>query len=121
PVREPLRPVDVGSEALAGRAAGDDTRADYEVRLQITGEERDSVMRQLDSAIGALPSEDQVILRLRFWEGLSVAEISRALRVDQKPLYRRLDKLIQDLRARLEQSGVSAGSLAFMSEMQEVG
>jgi len=60
----------------------------------------------LHSAVASLPAEDALIMRMRFWSGMSVADIARTLRVEQKPLYRRLDGIQADLRAALESRGV---------------
>lgn len=53
-----------------------------------------------------LEEEDRRTLRLRFGGGLSVADIARALGVDQKPLYRQLDRHIAALRKRLQLAGI---------------
>ena len=53
-----------------------------------------------------------VILKLRFWEGLTVADIARTLRLDQKSLYPRIQKLMASLRAKLESLGVEAARVA---------
>lgn len=55
-----------------------------------------------------LRPEDQRLLRRRFAEGASVADIARADGSDQKTLYRRLQGVLTQLRDRLQQSGVSA-------------
>lgn len=55
-----------------------------------------------------LSDDDRLILRLRFEADLSVAEISRTLGVEQKPLYRRIRRALLFLRERLEAAGVSA-------------
>jgi hypothetical protein len=47
------------------------------------------------------------VLRMRFEDGCSVADISRTLRLDQKPLCRRLERLLADLRAALEAAGLT--------------
>jgi RNA polymerase sigma factor for flagellar operon FliA len=60
----------------------------------------------LHSLVASLPAEDAVIMRMRFWSEMSVAEIARTLRVEQKPLYRRLDGIQANLRAALETCGV---------------
>jgi RNA polymerase sigma factor (sigma-70 family) len=65
----------------------------------------------LARALGQLSAEDHVIVRLRFWEGLTVADIARALGLAQKALYRRLDRALATLRARLERDGVSPADL----------
>ncbi len=58
--------------------------------------------------IDQLPDEDQLILRLRFDSEMTVAQIARALNLDQQVLYRRLYGKFTMLRKRLEAAGVSA-------------
>lgn len=55
-----------------------------------------------------LDERDRLIFRLHFDGGMSVADISRLLRVEQKPLYRRLKRAVAKTRARLERAGISA-------------
>jgi RNA polymerase sigma factor for flagellar operon FliA len=62
----------------------------------------------LRKALGMLPPEDRLILRMRFWDDCSVADIARALGVEQKPLYRRLEAIQARLRSALEESGFGA-------------
>jgi RNA polymerase sigma factor for flagellar operon FliA len=52
--------------------------------------------------------QDQLILALRFDDGRAVAEIATALRLDQKALYRRFDRLLRELRTALEAEGITA-------------
>ncbi len=66
----------------------------------------------LRAALGSLPVEDRVIVRLRFSAGVSIADISRMLRQEQRPLYRRLESLLARLRAALAAAGLAAGDLA---------
>jgi RNA polymerase sigma factor (sigma-70 family) len=80
------------------------------------GEERAAAERALASAIAEEPAEDQVILRMRFWEGSSVADIARALRIEQKPLYRRLERALGSLRQQLELQGISADHVRALLE-----
>jgi len=44
---------------------------------------------------------------MRFWQGLTIAEIARRLGVQQKPLYRRLARILADVRDRLKLEGLS--------------
>lgn len=62
--------------------------------------------------INTLPKDERLILKLRFDADMAVAEISRALSVDQQLLYRRYYKHFRQLRAALEQAGVAAGDVA---------
>ena len=64
------------------------------------------ILDALTTAVQALGDQDRVILRLRFQDGLAVADIARALHLDQKPLYRRFDALLNQLRAALEAAGI---------------
>jgi RNA polymerase sigma factor for flagellar operon FliA len=65
------------------------------------------VLQALQRALQALPEEDQLILRMRYLSGASVADIARALHIEQKPLYRRIENNRARLRAILEESGIS--------------
>jgi RNA polymerase sigma factor (sigma-70 family) len=60
----------------------------------------------LRSAISDLSDEDQVIVRMRFWHDVSVADIARALRIEQKPLYRRIEQIGSRLRSSLADRGL---------------
>ena len=56
----------------------------------------------LKEAIAALGDEDQVLLRLRFEDNLTVREISALRGADPKALYRRFERILRQLRARIE-------------------
>lgn len=64
--------------------------------------------RAIRDALAALPTEDAMILRFRFGSGMSIADISRMLRLPQRPLYRRLESLIERLRAAVAAAGLSS-------------
>jgi RNA polymerase sigma factor for flagellar operon FliA len=68
-------------------------------------------LQALDEARRGLSAIDQLILRMRFEEGLTVAKIARALRMDQKVLYRRIDGTLRVLRGNLERTGLVAGDI----------
>jgi RNA polymerase sigma factor for flagellar operon FliA len=105
PAREPLRPVEVGAEPLAAIATigGADARIESEDRDR----QRDHARDMLERIMNDLAVEDRHILRMHFWEDMSVADIARGLHLEQKPLYRRLERLLASLRERLTQAGVS--------------
>lgn len=58
-----------------------------------------------------LPAQDRLILRARFEDGRTVADVAAMIGVDQKPLYRRLERLFRDLRAGLEGCGISSSDV----------
>jgi len=66
----------------------------------------------LHDVIGQLPAEDAVILRMKFWSNLSVADIARGLRLDQKSLYRRLERIAAQLREALAARGIDRTAAA---------
>ena len=68
---------------------------------------RDELRSALDQALEELAPADQLLLRRRFEDGLSVKEIARLMRLPTVfHLYRRMNRLFGDLRARLESSGI---------------
>jgi RNA polymerase sigma factor for flagellar operon FliA len=100
----------VPSDALEERASADPPPdSAFERREAAVAAER--AARSLAGALTQLPAEDRLILRIRVEDCLSVADIARALHVEQKPLYRRIERLLADLRRRLEQDGLT-GPLA---------
>lgn len=60
----------------------------------------------IDAYLNRVDEDGRSVLRLRFGSGLSVAEIARVLRIEQKPLYRVLDRHIAELRRRLRIAGI---------------
>jgi RNA polymerase sigma factor for flagellar operon FliA len=65
----------------------------------------------LARAIAALPTQDGLILALRYYDGLRVQQIAKALRLEAKPLYRRIERILSELRRRLEGAGISAAEI----------
>ncbi len=78
------------------------------------------ILDALTVAIQSLTDQDRVILRLRFQDGLAVVEIARALHLDQKPLYRRFDTLLGQLRAVLEAAGVGPAEASELVNRKDV-
>ncbi len=105
PYRTRGRPVQVGDEPLA--AAAGPGGADERVRAQEVEAERKEAEEALRAAMQDLPAEDRVILRMRFWEGATVADIARGLALDQKPLYRRIERMLGVMRNHLQAAGIS--------------
>ena len=89
--RRRSRPRFVNDEAAAGRAAAV-TLTDERV---VAAEAQRVVERTtvaLRSALRTVSRQERLILKLHFVDGLSVARVSRRLGVDQKALYRRLQR-----------------------------
>jgi RNA polymerase sigma factor (sigma-70 family) len=110
PAREPLRPTEVASEpALA--AAADPSGADRGIAAAEAKERHGEVMEALGRAMRRLEPEEQLIVRMHFADGRTLADVARTLRVEQKPLYRRVERLRKQLRGYLESSGVRSGDV----------
>jgi len=62
----------------------------------------------LRRATAGLSARERLLLRLRYEQGATVAEIARLLGEEQKPLYRHLERLLGKLRSALEASGITA-------------
>jgi RNA polymerase sigma factor for flagellar operon FliA len=105
PTRDP-RPVVVSEENVP-----DVITVEADADERIGAEDRARMLRQalktIDEFTKGMEPEDQLILQMRFWHGQRVPEIARALHLDQKKLYKRLDRLFLELRRRLESAGVS--------------
>lgn len=68
-------------------------------------------MKQLSAAVACIPAQDRQILKMRYAESLPFSVIARQLNLDQKALYRRIEKLKDSLRARLESRGVQGDAV----------
>lgn len=105
PLRNP-RPLFVSDDAVPEVAAVD---ADADDRVECRDRERSArcCAAALDTALAKFDAEDRLILKLRFHKGCKVPEISRLVNIDQKKVYKRLDKLFAVLRRALVDAGVS--------------
>ncbi|MCU1349343.1 MAG: hypothetical protein JWO56_2373 [Acidobacteria bacterium] len=103
---------------LVELAAGDEERlvgaavADDRVRQLDLGRRSDAASQAIRAAMSAMTAEDRLILRLRFAKERSIADIARALHLDQRPLYRRIEALLAALRHALERGGLDGSAVA---------
>jgi RNA polymerase sigma factor (sigma-70 family) len=103
PVRLPRkREGEKGFEGLQSAESGPDERI-LERELQ---EARGRVWEALARAWGKLPDEDRLILKMLFQQGMQAVEVARALKLEQKPLYRRIERLKKNLRDDLAREGI---------------
>jgi RNA polymerase sigma factor for flagellar operon FliA len=105
PGRTPLRPTEVGADELEHTPAA--TSADELTERAESQAQRRRLRQALEHALDQLAPEDRVILRMRFWEDLSVADIARGLALPQKPLYRRIERALAVLRGHLQAAGIT--------------
>jgi RNA polymerase sigma factor for flagellar operon FliA len=87
------------------------TPTDGQVESRLADGERARTEERLRELLApllrSLPAEDSLLLKLHYWDGLSMAEISRLLRRPQRKLYAVRDKCLRKLRRHLEEGGVS--------------
>jgi RNA polymerase sigma factor (sigma-70 family) len=88
--------------------AADDRAADELVTERDRQETATRVSRALQAVMKGLDQQDRLILVLRFEDGRTVAEIAATLRLEQKALYRRVERLLGKLREGLEAEGIDA-------------
>ena len=93
-----------GSEPVA------DERADDGIRESERRQRWQHANEALAAALAALPAEDRLIAKM-VGEGFKVVEIAAHLRLDQKKLYKRREKILKRLREILESAGVSAADV----------
>lgn len=105
PARTPLRPV-VPEPPTGVDAAPGESRADERVMESEAVSRRAEMLDLLGTALGELDLEDQLIVQMRFAKEETVADVARALSLEQKPLYRRVQRLRTRLRGLLERAGL---------------
>jgi len=96
-----------GDEALTNVPTAD-LPPDDAIASTERSERATEVWSALGRALTEFPSEDRLLLTMRYLDGRTVAEIAITLHLDQKRLYRRIDALLETLRERLEAVGIRA-------------
>ncbi len=69
-------------------------------------EARERVALILKKALAGLSPEDRLIIKLSVIGNLKIVDVAHNLCMDQKPLYRRREKILRKLRSDLEREGV---------------
>lgn len=88
-----------------------DTSADTGFLVGERNDQLAAAEAALKRALQELPDDDRAIIRMLYYEGLSVADIARGLGMEQKPLYPRIKQLLTSLRKTLTNEGISADFL----------
>lgn len=77
----------------------------------VLADERDDQLaaaeEALRRALRELPDEDRAIVRMLYYEGMSVADVARGFGVEQKRLYPRIKQLLASLGKNLKNQGIS--------------
>lgn len=93
--------------ALAAAGSASDRVMDAERQATAT-----RASAALEKAMGQLSPGDQVLVRLRFADGVSVARIAQMTGEDQKALYRRFERVLGVMRQLITAEGVDAREIA---------
>jgi RNA polymerase sigma factor (sigma-70 family) len=114
PVRPVRRPVP--EDTLAPLAAPPAFNPEQAVAAVTTSVRANGVIAH---ALGRMPPIDRIVLRMHFEDGISVADVARMLRLDQKRLYRRIGELLRGLREDFEREGLEWQDVREMVERGE--
>jgi len=101
PERPPKRKIVALEEADREPAAQPDEVGLDQSRLS------EKVSAVVSTFVERLPAEDRLVMKLRFGSGMTVAQIARSMRLDQKQLYRRIERHLRDVRTELESNGIA--------------
>lgn len=110
PRRAPLRPREVADDPALDAAPGP-FRADERIAAAQAQARRREVLDALERALDGLEPEDRLVVLMRFRDGYTLADVARALKLEQRPLYRRVARLQAVLRERLERAGIGPGDV----------
>lgn len=108
----PIRARETDLDVVDPDTYASDQRADERVvsaEVRRASAETSRIMRE---ALQSMPLEERMIVRLRFVSGMSIADISRMLRLPQRPLYRRIESALEELRRALRKGGVDSRIVA---------
>jgi RNA polymerase sigma factor (sigma-70 family) len=114
-VRRRFQPDDALANMPSRDRPADDLAADQDRRAA-----GNRVSEALSTLMARMDQQDRLILALRFDDGRTVAEIAAILRLDQKGLYRRVERLLKELRTGLEAEGIDGTSVLEMLESPAV-
>lgn len=99
-----------GEESLLDRAT-DEPNPEDRLLSQETQAGREAALTRVAALLERMEVEDRLILRLLYFREMKISAIARALNLEAKPLYRRIDNLRASLRRQLEEEGFSASHL----------
>lgn len=100
---------------VSGDIAPDAISVDPDAYDQVELAERAGSARMaattIDGVLQSMEPQDRLLLQMRFWHALKVPDIARRLHLDQKKLYKRLDRLFGTMRSALEGVGLGKEEL----------
>ena len=111
----PRRPARrVVEEANDEELVADDS-ADGDVLERERAAHAKAATEAVKRAVAGLDPEDRLIVKMRFFEGFTIADVARQLGVAQKPLYVRIQRILGTLARRLAAEGIRAESVEWLT------
>jgi RNA polymerase sigma factor for flagellar operon FliA len=92
-----------GEEELENVPAGE-VGPEEAVRNKEREARHEEIRKALVRILDGFPAEDRVIIRM-WMDGFKIVDIAKARKLEQKPLYRRIEKILKDLRKALQDEG----------------
>jgi len=99
--------ADEVEEELPARTSSEERVVERETHA-LSGKASEAIRNTL----AALPLQDRTMVRLHFRTSMTIADIARALGVPQRPLYRRLERILDTLRRDLLRAGLDRRNAA---------
>jgi RNA polymerase sigma factor (sigma-70 family) len=109
-----------GEEELRDWPAAEE-RPEERIFARELRETRARVDAALKKVLRSLSTDDRLIVKLGIVDEIKVVNIARTLCMQQKPLYRRLQKIKKELRSALEREGVRWEQVADLLNRTDVG
>lgn len=105
------RPVETGLDEASSLVGMDALAIERQVNAQEGEEAAHRAAQIISSVLAGVNAEDRLILRMRFRDNVTVADIARALHLEPKPLYKRIDRLLRNLRTALDAAALDRSVL----------
>lgn len=100
----------VGEETLVNHPSAEQP-PDQQITQQLDQNQLEKAVEEVRICLKLLPESDQLILRLHFGKNLPLSLVAKSLQLDQKSLYRKVPKILGDLKTLLEQKGIHSSDL----------
>ena len=98
-------------EDTVGEIASPTRSPEEETEAQERSPQAASVSAAVTKALAGLDSQDGLILKLRFADGMKLVDIARLLGIEQRALYGRVETLLRQLKTAITSSGISASDI----------
>lgn len=105
-----------GEEELADQPSDGEAADERALGLE-AAKRKQWILEILRTVLALLSDEDRLIVKMR--SEFSVVQIAKTLKLEQKPLYRRIEKSLKRLRGELERHGITGAEVAAILSLPE--